>query len=435
MTAPEPQSPETSRSGPRPRAGLRLAADPRWWPPSGLRAWLAALCLAGLGTSCRSPAATADPGLTTEPGPGAARPQESAPTEPPAPAPPELADPVTLDLDDGADWLQLTSGEWLRGTLLRVRTGDVVFDSDELGELTLDLADVRSLRSPREQVVVTEDNRALRGRVTLEGPDLWVEELGSETIPDHALPELERIEREAVVSVLGLDADRNADWEGELDLGATIQSGNTDQRDYSALVELVRRTPRTRWDTIYNGALSQANGAETANNHRLRSAFDIYLSRRWFITAPSLELYRDRFQNIDLRVTPSASIGYQVLDTEGLAWKVGLGPAYQYTRFEAPAPDGSQDDSTFGAVARSEFAWDLSDDVEFEFDYSLTTAIPDTQEYNHNLLARLSVDLTGSLSLELAFVWDRVNEPFPDASGNVPESDDFRTTIGLGWSF
>lgn len=48
---------------------------------------------------------------------------------------------------------------------------------------------------------------------------------------------------------------------------------------------------------------------------------------------------------------------------------------------------------------------------------------------------KLSVDLVGDLDLDIAFVWDRVNRPAADSGGDVPEKDDYRTTIGLGWSF
>ena len=40
----------------------------------------------------------------------------------------------------------------------------------------------------------------------------------------------------------------------------------------------------------------------------------------------------------------------------------------------------------------------------------------------------------GDLTLDVSFVWDRVNRPVADSMGNVPEEDDYRTTIALGWS-
>ena len=44
---------------------------------------------------------------------------------------------------DGSDWVQLKSGEWLRGEIKYVQNKEVEFDSDELDQQTLKLKDVR----------------------------------------------------------------------------------------------------------------------------------------------------------------------------------------------------------------------------------------------------------------------------------------------------
>ena len=46
---------------------------------------------------------------------------------------------------DGSDWVQLKSGEWLRGDLKYIQNKEVEFDSDELDQQTLKLKDIRSV--------------------------------------------------------------------------------------------------------------------------------------------------------------------------------------------------------------------------------------------------------------------------------------------------
>ena len=41
-------------------------------------------------------------------------------------------------MPDAFDWIQLTSGEWLKGELIALYDGSLEFDSDELDNLTLD---------------------------------------------------------------------------------------------------------------------------------------------------------------------------------------------------------------------------------------------------------------------------------------------------------
>ena len=332
--------------------------------------------------------------------------------------------PLVIPTGGDADWLQLESGEWLRGKLVRVRDEKVTFDSEVLDELELDLDDVRTIRTAGPEVVVTDAGLTLRGRLVLEGDTLWIE--GARTV---------QLAREEVFATFAFEDGTAEDWEGNVSLGVTTRSGNTDQTDATALAEALRETARTRWRTVYNGTLTRAEGSEIANNHRLRSVHDVYLSPRVFLTAPSLEVFRDRFQNIEVRVTPTAALGYELIDRPDQSWRLSLGPGYQYTRFTEPAPGIGEDDSTLAAVLLSQYTWDVTSRIDLGFDYSITAALPETDDYSHNLLLRLSVDLIGDFTLDVSFVWDRVNQPIPDAGGSVPEEDDYRTTVGLGWSF
>jgi hypothetical protein len=37
----------------------------------------------------------------------------------------------------------------------------------------------------------------------------------------------------------------------------------------------------------------------------------------------------------------------------------------------------------------------------------------------------LEIELTRRLDLDLSFVWDRIQDPKPEADGQVPEHDDY----------
>ena len=97
---------------------------------------------------------------------------------------------------------------------------------------------------------------------------------------------------------------------------------------------------------------------------------------------------------------------------------------------------GADDENgTVAAIFSSNYDWDITSDVEFNFDYSITAPIAETEAYNHNFVLKLSVDLLGDLNFDVSFIWDRVNKPQLNGDGNLPLQDDYRTTIGLGWSF
>ncbi len=52
-------------------------------------------------------------------------------------------------MPDKYDWVQLTSGEWLKGEIKVIHQDTLEFDSDKLGLLKLDMADVKTIRSAR----------------------------------------------------------------------------------------------------------------------------------------------------------------------------------------------------------------------------------------------------------------------------------------------
>ncbi len=343
-----------------------------------------------------------------------------------APAADEPAPPaeVTLRTDDGADWIQIVSGEWLRGEILRVRDDSLDFDSDELDDQTFDFGDVLRIISPNHQVVLTEDGRIFEGRLAADKTSIWIE--GEKTV---------KIPRAQVLSVLAVEGGQVSTWSGEVSAGVAVRTGNTKQTDYSAVLAATRETARTRWANRYSGAISEVSGSETANNHRIGSSFDVFVTKRTFVTVPGIDIYRDPFQNVGLRVTPYAAVGYEVVDTSDHTLSVSAGPAFQYQSYDSELASGSSTDNSFAGVFSTSYDWDITSDVELTADYNITVPMPDIDEYNHNVVGTLSIDLAGDLDLDLSVTWDRINSPEANSSGVVPRKDDFRMTVGIGWTF
>ncbi len=331
---------------------------------------------------------------------------------------------VTLKTDDGADWIQIVSGEWLRGEILRVRDDSLDFDSDELDDQTFDFDDVLRIISPNHQVLLTEDGRIFEGRLSADRSSIWI--AGEKTV---------KIPRSEVLSVLAVEGGGISTWSGEVSAGIAIRTGNTEQTDYSAVLAATRETARSRWANRYSGAISQVNGTETANNHRIGSTFDVFITKRTFVTVPGLDIYRDPFQNVGLRVTPYAAIGYEVVDTAAHTLSLSAGPAFQYQRFDSELASGGATANSLAGVFSTLYDWDITCDVEFNAKYNITVPLPDAQDYNHNAVGTLSIDLSSDLDLDLSVTWDRINSPEASASGVVPKKDDFRMTIGVGWTF
>jgi len=81
-------------------------------------------------------------------------------------------------MPDEYDRVQLVPGEWLRSEIRAMYQDSMEFDSEELDLLSLDLEDVRVVRSARQLAVRVSGDRVATGRLLVEGEDVRV--LGEE---------------------------------------------------------------------------------------------------------------------------------------------------------------------------------------------------------------------------------------------------------------
>ena len=198
--------------------------------------------------------------------------------------------------EDGFDWIQLKSGEWLKGQLKAMQQRQIEFDSEELNDLTFDWKDIRQVRSDRTLDLLFVDGRKMSGPVTVTPEEVTVGDVEPQVFP-----------RDQLQSFTPGGSKEFNYWSGMVSLGLTVRAGNTEQVEYNAQARLQRRTPATRFSLDYIGNISSFNGVENANNTRVNSEFDLWLSRRFYLILPQLKYYRDPFQNLRPGSRPAAA--------------------------------------------------------------------------------------------------------------------------------
>lgn len=336
------------------------------------------------------------------------------------PTPPEF---VRASKDE---WVRMTSGEWLRGEVTALNQRQMLeFDSEELDDLSLDWENVAELHTKRLFTILLENRATVTGFLDVSPDVVYV--TTAEGVRGFRRDDVQRI-------VTGSVRERDH-WSGKLKLGFTGRRGNTDQTDNSLSFNATRRTANTRLDLSLDMLQSEQGGAETANNQRFVGDFNRYLTSRLFVTLFALEAFRDRFQNIDLRVVPSAGIGYTFVDEPGLEWRGTSGLGYRVTRFDSVQPGDDDTDEEGVLILGTGLAADVTEKIEFTGDYTVAVSLEDINRSQHNLSLQTSYDVWGDLDLEITFVWTRIGDPEPDSNGVTPEPDDFRLDVGLSWSF
>ena len=337
---------------------------------------------------------------------------QSAEWEPPPPMP------------DKFDWVQLTSGEWVKGQIKVMYEGSLEFDSEEFELLHLDFADVKEIRSAQVLNVRMRGGQTATGKVLIEDKSIRV--LGDTP---------QQFDRAELLSfTAGVPKERNY-WTGNVIVGGNIRSGNADEVEASANVKFQRRTVENRITLDYLGNYSDSNDVETSNNHRANAVWDWFFSEKMFLRPAFFEYFRDPFQNISNRMTLGTGLGYQIIDTSKTDWSVFAGPAFQKTTFDDVQQGEDDTVDTWALSAGTSYETEITKNIDFIYDYRFQLTDPESGKYNHHMIGTLEVELTHALDFDLSLVWDRIEEPRANADGTVPEQDDFRVIFGIGYDF
>lgn len=348
---------------------------------------------------------------------GQAEIQEKTPAKtawtPPEPAPADF------------DWIQLSSGEWLKGTLKTLYDSKLTFDSDKLGLLELDWEDVRQFLGHRPFSARFEGAIVVDGQLRINETSVFIT-MGEET---------QQFDRHDLLAIAQEESKEIDYWSGKLNLGLSFASGNTDQTQYSAIASLNRQTSSTRFVNTYLANYTKTDGENTINNHRFNTYFDLLRTRRYFLRPVFGEYYRDPIKNIAHRATVGTGLGYHIIDTPKTKWDVSGGPAYQYTQFNSVEAGQDDSESTPVLMAGTEFNRALNDTVEFDFLYNFQLVNERSGSYNHHLVATLETELTKFLNFDVSFVWDRTETPQPKEDGTVPDPNDYYLIFSIGADF
>ena len=328
---------------------------------------------------------------------------------------------------DGSDWIQLKSGEWLRGEMKYIQNKKVEFNSDELDQQTVDLKDVSQV-CPAEPVFTQ-----FKGRDPAYGTAIISNNLvivnGQELL---SLP------REQLIGITPSGRRGIREWSGNFDVGLSLQSGNNSQTMVSTDAELARRTPNTTLTFDFLGNYSEVNGVQNLNNERFNVTYDIRLARQycnWMVRPIQLECYHDPLANIYYRLTYDAGGGYYIFDRTGLKWIVSAGAGYQNTRFDTVEPGQANDANTPAAVLQSNFKMDITDRLTLIQRWQSIFISKESGQYTHHAVTTLEFEIKRHLNLDVSFVWDYLQNPQPKSDGIISQKSDRYLTVGFGVRF
>ncbi len=350
------------------------------------------------------------------PSPLAATPDSPSATQPWTPPPPPT---------DDFDWIQLVSGEWLKGELIAMYDGTIEFDSEELDLQEFDWDDIKQIRSGRLFAVRTAGNKSVSGRIIMADGKLVVNAGSTQS----------EFSQNQTFAIAQYHKELRSSWSGKISLGLNASSGNTNQTDFNLRVNADRRTAENRITTRYLGNYSEVNNVENINNHRLTGQYDIFASDKYFWRPLYGEYYRDPFLNVGDQITLGAGAGYHLIKRSKIEWDIFGGPAYQYTHFDSVEAGKAESETSPTLVFSTNYDAEIHKKLDLIALYQLQINNKSSGGYSHHAISTLELDLTDDIDFEISIVWDHIQHPTALSDGSVPEQDDFKMIFGLGVDF
>jgi len=326
------------------------------------------------------------------------------------------------------DWIQLTSGEWLKGELLSLYDDTLEFDSKELDELSFDLEDINQIRTARIMRVAFAHHVKATGRIVLKGQTVQIigEQPGAEIL-EYPLAD--------IISIApGRPKERN-NWVFRFGLGGNVRRGNSEQLELNGNLKIQRRTTKNRITLDYIGNYNLTDDVLITDNHRATTGWNYYVSRNLFVVPIFLEYFSDPFQNVGSRVTVGAGAGYRVINTKKTDMQISTGPGIQETVFADVGESEDDSERTPAWTTTVEFDTKVAKWMDFDWEYRFQITNEKSGTYNHHMVVGFNIDITKRLDFDISVVWDRIRDPRPDSDDVVPEQDDLRLIVGLALDF
>lgn len=326
---------------------------------------------------------------------------------------------------DEFTWIQLDTGEWLKGEFIALYDEILKFDSDHFGDLDIELEDIERMYGQGAFEVTFDGVSPVNGTLQIQGENIHVE-YGGQSMA---------FSRESLVSITPSFERERDRWTGDIDLGLNVRQGNTDISEFNVGLGVRRRTPVSRLSLDYIGYTNETDGERISDSHRINLSVDRFTGRRLFWRPISVQYYRDEFQNIAHQATVDTGLGLELVDTKRMDWELQAGVGGNYLDHVSVGDNNANNEWSPVGTFGSDLVVDITSWMEYELLINMTFLEENSGKYQHHIISTLSTDLIGDLDIDISLIWDRTEVPQESETGVTPEQDDYRFLVSLSYDF
>lgn len=316
------------------------------------------------------------------------------------------------------DEVIFTNGDKLTGTIVSADGGKLIIKSDIAGEVTVDMAKVKTFSTTEPLDLVVGEKNVLKTKVAA-GADGQVQAAGGGGIAAQPvnIKDITKINPPPVK------------WTGSVKAMGMIARGNTYSDNLGIAIDAMRRTEQDRITGearyLYGQTKDQSTGDKTTNtdNWFAFGKYDYFFNKKLYAFGAA-RIEKDRVAGIDFRFTPSAGVGYQWVEKPDFNFSTEAGIAWVYEELD----DGTENDYV---AVRLAYHLDkkLNDSVKAFHNLEFVPGLEDG-EFTVVADAGIRADITKELFTEFKVEWKHDSEP---AEGSL--KNDVRYLMSVGWTF
>ena len=324
-----------------------------------------------------------------------------------------------------ADEVVMKNGDRIQGTVVSLTQGKLVFKTSYAGKINISWDQVAKLTTDEPMEVSLGDNKTVTGKLTTsQAGDLVLKPEEGAPPPPLKLARVKTMDRPKPPATW--------DFTGNVNAGASKETGNTNTEKYSLIGNLkIFKMPHVL--KFYAEFHKEWAKKKLSKDNWLGSAtYERFVTKKWFLWGGAVA-QMDQFKSLDLRANAAVGPGYQIWHSNQKNLSVKLGPGYTYEKYTKKMKN-------FGNVDNREYFsgyWVLDFDMWF-FQKLFQVFHHDDLLYDlenaGNWIVRtrtgIRVPLVSHLFTAFQFNYDWDNQP---ADGK--EKFDQAWTFTIGWQF
>ena len=312
-----------------------------------------------------------------------------------------------------ADRLLLENGDLIKGKVESVTSGVLTMTTDYSDPLKVKTDKIKNIATDEPITIHLNTGEVLKGKIVSgKDGDLKVEDSKGR---GRATLNWSRVE--SINPPPGK-------WHGDLNVGASLQSGNTERLTYSIGFNTKRRFKDDRFEFKFLHNYAEEDENLSARNTYGSMKFDHFFSTKWYGYLV-VEMLNDRFKDLNLRTIFGPGVGYQVWDDAKKALRFEGGIAYFSEDLRS-----QEDNHYMTARVAANLEYYITDSLLFTDDFTVFPSIENFGDYTLRNEAAVSTSLGAGWKLKFSNILEQNNNPPPGI-----EETDLTWLLALGYSF